>query len=184
MSNSQPNSQPQSCSHHRPISRRDLFKSPGNFLAFGFGAGLVPVAPGTCGTLVAVPFFLLLHRLPPSWYAIALLAAFIVGISICARAAASLNLPKHRHDHPGIVWDEMVGLWVTLAFIPFSWDTVSWITVILGFALFRLFDIAKPWPIRLIDRRLGGGLGIMLDDLLAGVFANLALRLILSWSWF
>ena len=171
-----PNNQSNSRAHNRPITRRDLFKSPGNFLAFGFGAGLMPVAPGTCGTLIAIPFFLLLHELPAFLYAGALLVTFIVGTSLCARAAESLHLPPHRHDHPGIVWDEMVGLWVTLAFIPFSWSAV-----ILGFVLFRLFDIAKLWPIGLIDRRLGGGIGIMLDDLIAGVFANLMLRLVLSW---
>ncbi len=171
-----PNNQSNSRAHNRPITRRDLFKSPGNFLAFGFGAGLMPVAPGTCGTLIAIPFFLLLHELPAFLYAGALLVTFIAGTGLCARAAESLHLPAHRHDHPGIVWDEMVGLWVTLAFIPFSWSAV-----ILGFVLFRVFDIAKPWPIRLIDRRLHGGIGIMLDDLIAGVFANLMLRLVLSW---
>ncbi len=158
--------------NRRPIRRRDLFQSPGNFLAFGLGAGLAPVAPGTFGTLAAIPFFLLLSWLGPLFYAGALLAAFIAGIGWCARAAESLD----THDHPGIVWDEMVGLWVALCFVPFSWNAV-----ILGFALFRLFDIAKPWPIRLIDRRMGGGLGIMLDDLIAGIFANAVLRLVLAY---
>ena len=159
---------------HRKINRRDLFKSPGNFFAFGFGAGLAPVAPGTFGTLAAIPFFLLLNWLGPLFYAGTLLAAFIAGIGLCARAAESLDLPPHQHDHPGIVWDEIVGLWVALCFIPFSWSAV-----ILGFVLFRLFDIIKPWPISLIDRRMNGGMGIMLDDLIAGIFANAVLRLLL-----
>ncbi len=156
------------------ISRRDLFRSPGNFLAFGFGAGLVPVAPGTCGTLAAIPFFLLLDRLAPALFVAALLIAFLAGIKLCAAAAQSLGLGVH--DHPAIVWDEMVGLWVALCFIPFSWGAVA-----LGFALFRLLDIAKPWPLGLIDRRVGGGLGIMLDDVAAGIFTNLALRWLLPY---
>ncbi len=119
------------------------------------------------GSLAAVPFLPALHLLPPAWHGAALLAAFVVGINVCAAAAKSLGV----HDHPAIVWDEMVGLWVTLCWLP-----LSPATVLLGFVLFRLFDIVKPWPISLIDRRVGGGSGIMLDDVLAGVFANLALR--------
>ena len=156
----------------RRVTRRDLFQSPGNFLAFGLGAGLAPLAPGTFGTLAGIPFFLLLNGLGPIFYIGALLAAFIAGVGLCARAAESVD----AHDHPAIVWDEMVGLWVALCLIPFSWGAL-----ILGFALFRFFDIVKPWPIRLIDRRLGGGLGIMLDDLLAGVYVNVILWLLLPY---
>ncbi len=156
------------------LSRRDVFNSPGSFLtlglALGLGAGLARRAPGTCGTLAAVPFFLLLNLLDPVWYGGALAVAMLVGIPLCARAAETLG----RHDHPAIVWDEMVGLWVTLCFIPFSWAAL-----LLGFALFRLFDIVKPWPISLIDRRLGGGSGIMLDDIIAGILAKATLRLLL-----
>ena len=151
---------------------RSRLQSLGNFFAFGFGAGLAPVAPGTFGTLAAIPFFLLLTELGAVWYAAVLLAAFVAGIGLCARAAESLD----SHDHPSIVWDEMVGLWVALCFIPFSWGAV-----ILGFVLFRVFDILKPWPIGLIDRRMKGGLGIMLDDVAAGVLANLALRWLLPY---
>ncbi len=157
---------------HRRIGWRDLFLSPGNFLAFGFGAGLAPIAPGTFGTLAAIPFFLLLNSLGPFFYLAALLVSFIAGVGLCARAAESLN----AHDHPGIVWDEMVGLWVALFLLPFSWSAL-----LLGFILFRLFDIAKPWPIYLIDRRLGGGMGIMLDDIVAGIFTNGALWLLLPY---
>lgn len=156
---------------NRP-SRRELFSGPGNFFALGFGAGLAPLAPGTCGTLAAIPLYLLLVRLDPLLYAGVVAATFFIGVPLCARAAAALGV----HDHPAIVWDEMVGLWVTLCFIPFSWGAV-----LFGFALFRLFDIVKPWPIRAIDRQLHGGIGIMLDDLIAGVFANIVLRLVLVW---
>jgi len=157
------------------ISRQDLFHSPGNFLAFGFGAGLAPVAPGTIGTVVAIPLYLALVLFDPFLYTGIVVMSFIAGISLCRHAAESLSLNRQvGHDHPGIVWDEMVGFWITLYLIPFSWTAV-----ILGFVLFRLFDIIKPWPIRLIDREVEGGLGIMLDDVLAGVFANIVLRLIL-----
>ena len=156
----------------RPASARDLLRSPAMWLALGFGAGLARRAPGTAGTLMALPIFLLLSALAPPVYAAAVLLAFAAGIPLCARAADALG----AHDHRAIVWDEMVGLWVALAFIPLSWSAA-----LLGFALFRLFDIAKPWPISWLDRRLRGGLGIMLDDVAAGVCANLLLRILLPY---
>ncbi|MGR3914882.1 MAG: phosphatidylglycerophosphatase A [Gammaproteobacteria bacterium] len=155
----------------------DVFHSPSHFCALGFGAGLSPWAPGTCGTLAAVPIFFALQALGPAAYFLVTLAAFFTGIRMCARAAESLG----HHDHRAIVWDEIVGLWVTMFLIPPSWGAA-----LAGFLLFRLFDIVKPWPIRQSER-LGGGLGIMIDDLLAGLLANLALRLALPWlpalSW-
>lgn len=139
------------------------------FLALGLGAGLSPKAPGTVGTLVAVPLYLLLQGLPLWGYLLVLSLAFVLGVWLCGVTARHLGV----HDHPGIVWDEFVGYWLTMAAAPHGW---AW--VLLGFGLFRLFDIAKPWPIRLADRRLGGGLGIMLDDVLAGGFAWLVLQAI------
>lgn len=162
--------------HPRPISRRDLFRRRGNWLAFGFGVGLIPLAPGTAGALLAIPFYLLLQPLLVAWsgwlYVGAVAVAFMAGVMVCARAAESIA----AHDHPGIVWDEMVGMWVTLCLVPFSWSAL-----LVGFLLFRLLDIVKPWPISLLDRRVGGGLGIMLDDVVAGIFANLMLRLVLPY---
>lgn len=157
-------------SSSRSLSIRDVFRSSSNFIALGFGSGLSPFAPGTAGTLAAIPFYLLLLQLPSLLYLSALLIAFMVGVRVCERAAKSLNV----HDHPGIVWDEMLGLWIALYSIPFSWGAV-----LLGFLLFRLFDIVKPWPIRSIDRKIGGGIGIMLDDVVAGVFANILLNILL-----
>lgn len=151
--------------NHR-LSRKIVFQSPSHFLAFGMGTGLARYAPGTVGTLAAIPFYFLLHLLVPVLYLGAVAVAFGVGVVVCGRATKSLNTP----DHPGIVWDEMVGLWITMCCIPFSWGAL-----LIGFLLFRLLDIAKPWPLNLIDRRVGGGLGIMLDDALAGIFANLGL---------
>ena len=145
---------------HRPPGPR--WTAPLQVIAFGFGAGASPVAPGTLGTLVAVPFWLRLQPLDPVVYLLSLGLLFGFGLWICGRTARALGV----HDHPGIVWDEMVGLWLTLYLAPPAW----W-AVLAGFLLFRLFDILKPWPISLVDRRVQGGLGIMLDDVLAGAMA-------------
>lgn len=142
---------------------------PAHWLAFGLGAGLVPVAPGTFGTLVGVPVYLAMTPLPPLTYLAVTCALFLVGVWLCGATARDLGV----HDHPGIVWDEIVGLLVTLAFTP-----LSWLWLLVGFVLFRLFDILKPWPVGLADRRVGGGLGIMLDDLLAGLYALASLQLL------
>jgi phosphatidylglycerophosphatase A len=112
-----------------------------------------------------------LAQLPVFVYASATLVCIVAGIVICGAASKSLD----SHDHPGIVWDEIAGMMLTMLFIPFSWLSLG-----LGFLLFRVFDILKPWPIRLIDRKVGGGLGIMLDDILAAVFANILLRILLQ----
>ncbi|GAB6041798.1 phosphatidylglycerophosphatase A family protein [Endothiovibrio diazotrophicus] len=136
--------------------------NPIHLLAFGLGSGLAPKAPGTFGTLAAVPLYFLIAPLPLPLYVAWLVAAFILGVAICDRTSRDLGV----HDHSGIVWDEFVGLWVTLILVPPGW---WWVVV--GFLLFRLFDIWKPWPIGWADRRVGGGLGIMLDDLLAGFYA-------------
>jgi len=139
-----------------------LLKEPVHFLALGFGSGLSPKAPGTAGTLMAVPLYLLLE--PLSWpiYLALLVLTTLAGIAICDISARRLGV----HDHPGIVWDEFVGYWITMFLAPAGW---SWIAV--GFVLFRIFDILKPWPIRWLDRHVAGGFGIMIDDVLAGIFA-------------
>jgi phosphatidylglycerophosphatase A len=138
-----------------------------HLLAFGFGAGCSPKAPGTMGTLLAVGFYLPMSRLSLPVYALVLLGVVLLGIWLCGRAARDLGV----HDHPGIVWDEIAGFLLTMFAAPTGW---WWI--VLGFALFRLFDIWKPWPIRWLDRRVAGGWGIMLDDLVAGLFAALCLQ--------
>jgi phosphatidylglycerophosphatase A len=141
--------------------------NPVHLLAFGFGAGCSPKAPGTMGTLLAVALYLPLSRLPLEFYLAAVLAVSLVGIWLCGRAARDLGV----HDHPGIVWDEIAGYLVTMIAAPAGW---AWILA--GFALFRLFDIVKPWPIGWLDRRVPGGLGIMLDDLVAGLLAAVCLQ--------
>lgn len=140
-----------------------------HFLAFGLGSGLARFAPGTFGTLVAIPFYLLLSQMSPSLYAGALLVAFGFGVWLCRSVSQDLGV----HDHGGIVWDEFVGYWVTMFLVPVS---LGWILA--GFALFRLFDIWKPWPIRWIDRHVQGGFGIMLDDVIAGAAACIILHAI------
>ena len=146
------------------------FSSTVQFFAFGFGSGLAPVAPGTAGTLLAIPLYLLFSDLPLALYTLLVVVAAAVGISLCGKASRQLQV----HDHPGIVWDEFVGFWITMWAVPVN----VW-TVVLGFALFRLLDIAKPWPISWCDRHISGGFGIMVDDILAGVFSCIALHALL-----
>ncbi|HHH48951.1 MAG TPA: phosphatidylglycerophosphatase A [Gammaproteobacteria bacterium] len=150
-----------------------VWRNPVHFLAFGLGSGAAPVAPGTFGTLAAIPLYLLLAPLPLWGYLLAVAAVSLAGIWLCGRTSRDLGV----HDHPGIVWDEFAGYLVTMIAAPAGW---LWIAA--GFVLFRLFDILKPWPIRWIDRRVHGGLGIMLDDLLAGVLAALVLQAV-AWGF-
>ncbi|MCR4300061.1 MAG: phosphatidylglycerophosphatase A [Sulfuricaulis sp.] len=133
-----------------------------HFLAFGFGAGKIPVAPGTFGTLIGIPVYLLLQPLSLLLYTVAVLALFGLGVWLCHVTEKDLGV----HDHPGIVWDEIVGYQITMFMAPTGW---GWIA--LGFVLFRISDIWKPFPIRQIERRIRGGLGNMLDDALAGLYA-------------
>jgi phosphatidylglycerophosphatase A len=139
-----------------------LLRSPTLLLAFGFGSGLSPKAPGTMGTLAAIPLWWLLAQLPLTSYLIVVSIAAVVGIAICGRAADQMGV----HDHGGIVWDEFVGFWIAMAALPITWQSV-----ILGFVLFRVFDIFKPWPISWLDKRVSGGFGIMIDDVIAGLAA-------------
>ena len=147
----------------RQPDTRFLFQHPVHFLALGFGSGLSPIAPGTAGSLAALPLGWLLLGLPSVAPAIVVIAAAIVGIRICGKTADALG----THDHGSIVWDEFVGLWIALLLVPAGW---AW--WLLAFLLFRVFDIAKPWPIGALDKRVSGGLGIMLDDIVAGLFAG------------
>lgn len=146
-------------------------RDPFHLVAFGFGAGLAPKAPGTAGTLVAIPLVILFAQLPLYAYVGVVILLFLLGIPLCDRVSRDLGV----HDHSGIVWDEIVGLLVTMIAVP-----VGWTTVVVGFLLFRLFDIIKPWPISWLDRRVKGGLGIMVDDLLAGILAAMCMHGLLA----
>lgn len=146
------------------------WRNPIHLIAAGFGSGSAPRAPGTFGTLAALIPWWLLHFMPAPLYWAAIGIGFFLGIYICGKTARDLR----THDHGAIVWDEFIGLWIALAWIPISgaWLSTSiWIAA--GFLLFRLFDIWKPWPISWCDKHVHGGFGIMFDDMLAG-FAALA----------
>ncbi len=150
----------------KQVSVKTVFSDPIHFLAFGFGSGLAPKAPGTFGTLAALPLVYFASALPLLIYLGIVLTICLVGIYLCGESAKKLKI----HDHPGIVWDEFAGLFITLAgFVP------SWQNLLLGFVFFRVFDILKPWPIKWADKEVAGGLGIMLDDIIAGCFAWLSL---------
>ncbi|ABK47337.1 phosphatidylglycerophosphatase [Shewanella sp. ANA-3] len=153
-------------SQDQALSRLSL-KNPIHFLALGFGSGLAAKAPGTFGTLAAVPLYLLLAQLPLSWYLVVTLVCVLAGIYICDKAAKDMGV----HDHGAIVWDEVAGLLITMVAAPAG---VLWLVV--GFVLFRLFDIIKPWPIRWLDAKVEGGFGIMIDDVLAGIFALIGVQ--------
>jgi len=143
--------------------------SPVHLLAFGFGAGLAPFAPGTFGSVVGLGVALALAPLGMGWNLAAVVLAVVAGVWICGESARRLGV----HDHPAIVWDEVAGMMITMLAAPAAWWGAP-----LAFVLFRAFDIAKPWPIREIDHGMPGGLGIMLDDVLAGIFAALVLMVV------
>lgn len=138
-----------------------------HFFAYGFGSGKAPVAPGTFGTLVGIPVYLLLHPLSSLAYAAIVAGMFAIGVWFCHVTERDLGV----HDYPGIVWDEIVGYLITMFMAPPGWQ---WIVA--GFFLFRLFDIWKPFPIRTLERHIQGGFGNMFDDALAGIYSLLVLQ--------
>ena len=147
-----------------------VWRDPSFFLAFGFGSGLLSIAPGTWGTLAAVGLYFLVCDLSWPFYFLFVLLLTIFGVWLCERVSNHLGV----HDHSGIVIDEIAGYLITMCFAPYK---LTWL--ILGFFLFRLFDIWKPGIIGLVDKRVHGGLGIMLDDVLAGIAAMLVLQSII-----
>ncbi|MDY0135630.1 MAG: phosphatidylglycerophosphatase A [Thiomicrospira sp.] len=153
----------------------DLIKSPALMLGFGFGSGLAPKAPGTFGTLLGTLLFIPMMLWNPLFAWGVFISALLVGSWICGRAAEISG----EHDHGGIVWDEFVGVWLVLLLLPsVAWqgDSQAW-WWLAAFVVFRFFDIIKPWPIGWIDSRVNGGFGIMLDDVVAGLFALLGIWL-------
>ncbi|MFC5435824.1 phosphatidylglycerophosphatase A [Rhodanobacter umsongensis] len=151
--------------------RRALLATPAGWLACGFGSGLAPVAQGTFGSLAALLPWLLLRELPLPLYLVVLLIGFGAGVWACNVASLALGVADHR----SLVWDEFIGQWIALtpllipALLPAS--GFAWWMLLAGFVLFRLFDVWKPWPISWLDRRVKGGMGVMIDDVVAGVFA-------------
>ena len=139
--------------------------------ATGLGTGYSPIAPGTMGTLVAVPAFLLLSSIPFPLYELTLFAFFFLATWLSDNAERYFG----KKDDGRIVIDEVMGFFLTMLWIP---GTV--LTVVIGFFLFRFFDIFKPFPIRHVERKCKGGWGVVLDDVLAGIYANIALHIIVS----
>lgn len=155
-------------SNHTPTLKQ-LLVNPVQMLAFGFGSGLAKKAPGTMGTIAAIPLYYVLIQYFEPAYLVVLIVVSVSGIWICGKAATEIGV----HDHGGIVWDEIAGYLLTMYWVSFSWQNL-----IIGFILFRLFDILKPWPISWLDRHVDGGFGIMIDDVLAGLMAAACLVVI------
>jgi phosphatidylglycerophosphatase A len=158
-----------------PDQRRRLTSSLAGWIACGFGSGLAPVAQGTFGSLAALLPWLLLRHLTLPLYALVLVLAFALGVWACNVAGRALGVDDHR----SLVWDEFVGQWLALA--PLLVAPAPWWQVAVGFGLFRLFDVWKPWPIGRLDRQLKGGLGVMADDAVAGAYAAVVLALASAW---
>jgi phosphatidylglycerophosphatase A len=157
--------------------RRALLATPAGWLACGFGSGLTPVAQGTFGSLAALLPWLLLRQLSLPVYVAVLVIGFIIGVAASNVAGRALGVADHR----SVVWDEFIGQWIALLplLIPACLPAggFAWWMLVPGFALFRLFDVWKPWPISWLDRHLKGGMGVMVDDVVAGIFAAAVLTL-------
>ncbi|MDT9587224.1 MAG: phosphatidylglycerophosphatase A [Candidatus Arsenophonus melophagi] len=145
--------------------------NPWHLFATGLGSGLSPVIPGTIGSMVTIVFWLLMYYFLPVWFCwLIILFGFLFGIVICQRTSCDMQ----SHDHVSIVWDEFIGMWITLMVVP----VVHWQWILIAFMLFRFFDILKPWPIGWLNQKVGGGFGIMLDDVIAAIFAIVSMNVI------
>lgn len=154
---------------NKQLREKLSLRDPVHFLALGFGSGLAKKMPGTFGTAAALPLVILLSLYSSfTVYLLVTLVACVAGVWICGKTADDMGV----HDDSSIVWDEVAGMLITMLAVPLSWQTL-----LAGFVLFRFFDIIKPWPINYLDKHVHGGFGIMIDDVLAGVFALGALQL-------
>ncbi|MEO8741674.1 MAG: phosphatidylglycerophosphatase A [Lysobacteraceae bacterium] len=144
-----------------------LLRHPLGWIASGFGSGFSPRAPGTAGTVAALLPWWWLRELPLPYYIAAIVVAFAVGVW----ASSWVVRRSGVQDPQVVVWDEFVGVWIALIAAP-----VGWPWMLAGFALFRLFDIWKPWPVSWADEKVGGGLGVMLDDVFAGIYALIVMQ--------
>ena len=156
--------------------RRAVLGHPAGWIASGFGSGFSPFASGTAGSAAAVLPWLLMRELSLPWYLAIIAIAFVLGVW-----ASNVVIERLRISDPGvIVWDEFVGQWISL--LPLLVWPAHWLWIAAGFFLFRLFDVWKPWPCSWADRRVKGGIGVMLDDVLAGVYAAIVLGLLVRFS--
>ena len=154
------------------MEKKINLKNPVHFLAIGFGSGLLKPAPGTWGTLAGLMLSIWLWNITQSnlFFIFLAVISFIVGCYLCQKTSNDLDV----HDDGRIVWDEIVAIFLMFAFLP----EYNWFTYILTFISFRIFDILKPYPIRYFDEKLESGLGIMVDDILAAIFALISLYII------
>lgn len=152
-----------------PPVPESIWKNPWHFIAFGFGTGAIPVAPGTFGTLIAIPFYLYLETYSNTTYLVMTIIIAIFSMWLCEKVSREINI----EDHQGMCIDEIVGYLVTMINAPYG---LGWI--VLGFVLFRIFDIWKPWPIKQIDSQVKGGIGMILDDILAGVYSLIIIQIL------
>lgn len=146
-----------------------IWQDPWYFIGSGFGIGAIPGMPGTYATLAAIPFYLLMAHWSWYWYLLVVVISFFAFGYLSGKISDEIGVP----DHTGLVLDEFVGYWVALFLLPPTW----W-NIIAGFVLFRVFDIWKPGPIGWLDKKVENGYGMMLDDVLAGVFANIILQVV------
>ncbi|MFC4701823.1 phosphatidylglycerophosphatase A [Glaciecola siphonariae] len=158
----------------KQLRQRVSLLNPDHFCALGFGSGLVPFMPGTFGSLAAIPLLLMMSYLSIFWFVFVSAIACLIGIRFCQKTADAMGI----HDHGSIVWDEIAGMMVVFIAVP-----INPLTLLIGFLLFRFFDILKPWPIRLFDKKVHGGFGIMLDDIVAGAIACVCLHTLLYFQW-
>jgi phosphatidylglycerophosphatase A len=165
------------------VGQSSRYRDPWLWVASGLGSGFSPKAPGTVGSFVALLPYWLMRDLHAGWLFAAIVAVFIIGVIAANRIKRTI-----AEDDPGLmVLDEWVGQWITLSpvlwlFPAMGWTPPLWFELLAGFALFRLFDILKPWPVSYVDREVKGGFGAMLDDALAGIYAAVALCG-LAWCW-
>lgn len=158
-----------------------LLLNPVHAISLGFGSGLSPIAPGTAGTLMAIPLYIFMLNvtewsyLSPLVFMSVVLAMFLVGVACSHYTGKALGVT----DHGAIVWDEVVGFFITMFAIPPHATNLIWLVT--GFFVFRFFDIVKPWPIRWVDTFVKGGFGVMLDDVLAGIYSAVVLYLCYIW---
>jgi phosphatidylglycerophosphatase A len=158
----------------KQLRQRVSLRNPDHFLGLGFGSGLIPLMPGTFGSLAAIPLLFGMSYLSTFWFVFVTVLACIIGIRFCQKTTDALGL----HDHGSIVWDEIAGMMVVFIALP-----INALSLLVGFLLFRFFDILKPWPIRVFDRKVHGGFGIMIDDIVAGAMACACMHFIVYMQW-
>lgn len=145
----------------------NVWTDPWYFIGFGLGSGAMPIAPGTFGTLFAIPIYLMLSHLPLSYYLTVVAFLFLFSIWLCEKLSREIRV----HDHPGMCIDEFIGYFITMIAAP-----PGWIWIVIGFVLFRIFDILKPFPISWIDKNIHGGVGMILDDAVAGLVSFIVIQ--------